>query len=75
MGVFDYSIMWIAMLAIAAAGDHLWVSNIRPILAPKYGWPDLEPDELIPAWAWFGALVVIAILFIAVPLVGYAAGF
>lgn len=75
MGVFEYSILWINLLAIAATCDSIWVSHIRPILARKYGWPDLDPDELIPAQAWIGALVVIAILFIAVPVIGNAAGF
>jgi len=75
MGVSDYLFMWIALLAIAAICDAAWVHAIRPILAPKRGWPDLEPDEMIPAWAWFGALVVIAVLFVVVPFVGMVAGF
>lgn len=75
MSAIDSLFMWLASISFAAAGDALWVSKIRPALASRFGWRDLEPDKLIPAKAWIGALAVLAVLFILVPFVGAAAGY
>lgn len=74
MGVFDYTLLLLTVIALAATGDHIWVHHIRPILAPMRGWPDLKPDELIPAYGWLYALAAAALL-IAVSVIGTAAGF
>ena len=75
MTAVSYLFLLLTMSATAAAGDALWVGHIRPLLAPRFGWPDLEPDELIPAGAWIGMLVVLFLLFVFVPFVGAAVGF
>lgn len=75
MNVIDYLLLWSVAIAFAAVGDRIWTRAIRPRLAVRYGWPDLEPDEIIPTWAWVGAAAVTGLLFIIVPWVGYAAGF
>lgn len=75
MSAFDALFMWTAAISFAAAGDHFWVSQIRPILARWFGWPPLDPEKMIPPWAWVGCLIVLAVLFIFVPFVGAAAGY
>jgi len=75
MSAVDSLFMWLAAVSFAAAGDALWVSRIRPALAPRFGWRDLDPDELIPAKAWIGALAALALFFVVVPFVGAAAGY
>jgi len=74
MGVFDYTLLLLTVIALAATGDHIWVRHIRPILAPMRGWPDLEPDDLIPAYGWCYVLVAAALLFavkLAINLMGF----
>jgi hypothetical protein len=75
MTVIDYLLLWLVAITFAALGDMIWTHKIRPRLAARYGWPDLEPDEIIPTWAWVGAAAVTGLLFIIIPLVGFAAGF
>lgn len=75
MKTCDYMLLWLAVVALAAVADQVWTRTIRPALAARYGWRELEPEEVIPAWAWIGALVVTTLFFIVVPLIGYAAGF
>lgn len=75
MSIMTYLLFLLALVSFAAAGDALWVSRVRPWLAPRLGWRDLEPDELIPAWAWLGVLVVTSLFFVLVPHIGAAAGY
>jgi len=75
MNIFEYSFLLLAAVSVAAVCDALWFRHIRPILAPRCGWPDIGTDELIPGWAWIGALVALFLLFVVVPYVGAAAGF
>lgn len=75
MNTIDYLLLWMLAFDFAAICDRLWMRYVRPRLAVRYGWPELMPDEVIPTWAWAGALIVTALFFIIVPLVGYAAGF
>lgn len=74
MGVFDYSLLLLTGVACAAVWDHNWVRYIRPRLAGRFGWRDLEADELIPAYGWIIAVAAPALL-IAVSVIGTAAGF
>lgn len=75
MSAVDSLFMWLSLISCAATGDALWVHRIRPALAPRFGWRDLDPDELIPAKVWIGALAVLALFFVFVPFVGAAAGY
>lgn len=75
MTTIDYLLLWSVAIGFAAACDQMWLRYIRPLLADIYGWPELNPDEVIPTWAWVGALVVSALFFFIVPAIGRAAGF
>lgn len=63
--------------AVALAGivDTIWLRYVRPLMAESYGWPDVQPDERIPAVAWVGALAVLTVMFVLLPFVGVAAGY
>lgn len=75
MNPLDYLLMWSATIAFTALCDLFWVHKLRPLLADVYGWPDLDPEDVIPTSAWVGVLVVTGLLFFIVPWVGHAAGF
>lgn len=75
MTIAAYVAMLAFTLTIAALFDEVWLRYIRPLLEQQYGWPDVQPDERIPAVAWVGALAVLTVMFVLLPFVGVAAGY
>ena len=74
MNTFDTVLMWLAAISAAAVADHVWVRHIRPRLAPIFGWRDLEPDEIIPAYGWcwcLGFTAVVIVLMTVLRAAGY----
>lgn len=70
-----YALLLAAVVTLAAAADAAWVRLLRPRLAPRFGWRDLHPSEIIPAHAWIGGAVVVWVLFVFVSRTGAAVGF
>jgi len=75
MTILAYAALLAFVLACAGAFDAAWLKYVRPRLAESRGWPEVQPDERIPAVAWAGAGAFVSILFIFLPLVGVSAGY
>lgn len=75
MTVFAYAALIAFVLACAGVLDAVWLKHLRPCLAKSRDWPEVEPDERIPAVAWAGAASFLSVLFIFLPLVGVSAGY
>lgn len=75
MTVPDYFFMLALAVGLAGILDHLWLTYVRPILAKRHGWREVDPNERIPLAAWAGSCAVLATLFVVLPFVGFAAGY
>ena len=75
MTVLAYAALLAFVIAVAGAFDAVWLKYLRPRLAESRGWPEVQPDERIPAVAWAGAASFLSVLFIFLPLVGVSAGY
>ncbi len=75
MNPLAYLILLALGVFLSALWDAAWLRYLRPLLAKSYGWPDVRADERIPAVAWVGALLVISLIFIVLPVVGVSVGY